>query len=216
MRLSFTSGSSHHLSDHRWGGSPVLQHTKTPQLLPPYTRYKVILTMSRSLLTQEGSTLCCSVRCKEREDLHACRFWHRGHNHSDTPLLSLLAVSPDSSCEKKKTNQASLSSSKSRPFNCQSALHALEELLTVTIHICIIETATRVNFTLLYVTYCTLVTAKDNGEWGVREETTDETACSHLFTNSIIHICLASVLFNVFWFPYFVLLKTHTFTVSVQ
>lgn len=60
--------------------------------------------MSSSLSTQEGSTLCCSVKCKERADLHVCRFWHRGHNHSDTPLLSLLAVSPDSSCIKKKIN----------------------------------------------------------------------------------------------------------------
>lgn len=57
--------------------------------------------MSSSLSTQEGRTLCCWVKCKEREDLHVCRFWHRGHNHSDTPLLSLLAVSPDSSCRKK-------------------------------------------------------------------------------------------------------------------
>lgn len=37
----------------------------------------------------------------------------------------------------------------------------------------------------------------------VREETTNETACSFLFTNSITHICLASVLFNFFGFPDF-------------
>lgn len=76
---------------------------KTATHLLRYTCRKVILTMSSSLSTQEGSTLCCSVKCKERADLHVCRFWHRGHNHSDTPLLSLLAASPDSSCIKKKS-----------------------------------------------------------------------------------------------------------------
>lgn len=56
-----------------------------------------ILTMSSSLSTQDGSTLCCSVRCRDREDLSLCLVWHRGHSHSATPLLSLLTVSPDSS-----------------------------------------------------------------------------------------------------------------------
>lgn len=60
-------------------------------------RNPAIRTMSSNLSTQVGSTLCCSVRCEEREDLSACPLWHRGHIHSAATLLSLLTVSPDSS-----------------------------------------------------------------------------------------------------------------------
>lgn len=56
-----------------------------------------LLTMSSNLSTQVGSTLCLSVRCRERDALSGCPCWHRGHNHAATTLLSLHAVSPDSS-----------------------------------------------------------------------------------------------------------------------
>lgn len=71
-------------------------------------RNPAIRTMSSNLSTQVGSTLCCSVRCEEREDLSACPLWHRGHIHSAATLLSLLTVSPDSSWNLNRGGQKEL------------------------------------------------------------------------------------------------------------